>query len=157
MCSTYGNFPDLSDEIYNDNYDRRAFAAVQNDNPTTRDVLHNIFFLAVQGDEIEMSSMQDALTGVKTPWTVREALASPQRNEWIQSIKEEMELLKRHKTYELVREKDLPPGTHVVSSKIAFRLKLDDNNNPIRYKSRCVARGFTQRYGENYTETFQNQ
>jgi hypothetical protein len=34
-------------------------------------------------------------------------------------------------------------------------VKLDEHNNPIRFKSRCVARGFSQEYGVNYTETFQ--
>ena len=115
----------------------------------------SIYVLYADGDEKSLTSMQDILTGIKTPWTIKEAMSGPQRAQWLEALRKEMQLLKDHGTYVLVDRKSLPPGTPVVSSKIAWRLKLDKDGNPVRYKARCVARGFSQIYGVNYKETFQ--
>ena len=66
-----------------------------------------------------------------------------------------MQQLKDTHTYDLIKKSDLPRGTPIVTSKIAWKLKLDENNQPVKYKARCVARGFSQVYGKNFTETFQ--
>ena len=122
---------------------------------STSSLRDDVGVLYVDGSERMLDSMQDILTGIKTPWTLKDALLSPQREKWIKALQEEMEMLVQHGTYELVDRASLPPGTPVISSKIAWRVKLDDDNNPIRYKARCTARGFSQIYGVNYRETFQ--
>jgi hypothetical protein len=63
----------------------------------------------------------------------------------------ELNALKRNKTWELV---DLPPGEKVVGNKWVFKIKHDSEGKVIRYKAGLVAKGFTQTYGFNYTETF---
>ena len=65
-------------------------------------------------------------------------MSGPQREQWLEALRKEMQLLKDHGTYVLVDRKSLPPGTPIVSSKIAWRLKLDKDGNPVRYKARCV-------------------
>ena len=35
-----------------------------------------------------------------------------------------------------------------------FKLRKDSSNNIVRYKARVVARGFDQRYGVDFQETF---
>ena len=143
-CDSYDSFvSNIVDSRNNERIEDKAF--------------DEVYFLYIAGDETMMSSMQDTLTGVKTPWTIREAIASsnPNRLDWIEACKKEMQLLIDHNTYELVKVSDLPPNTPIVTSKIAWRLKLDGDNNPIKFKARCVARGFTQVQGKNYTETFQ--
>ena len=66
-----------------------------------------------------------------------------------------MQLLLTHGTYVFVDRSSLPKDTPIVSSKIAWRLKTNKYGEAVRYKARCVARGFSQVYGVNYTETFQ--
>ncbi|KAJ1601706.1 hypothetical protein NDA14_005615 [Ustilago hordei] len=45
-------------------------------------------------------------------------------------------------------------GVPLVDSKVVLRLKLDADGVPVKHKVRLVARGFTQREGINYQETF---
>jgi hypothetical protein len=66
-------------------------------------------------------------------------------------INEELNALKKNKTWELV---DLHPGEKAVGNKWAFKIKHDSEGKVTRYKARLVAKGFAQTYGFNYTETF---
>ncbi|GKA80773.1 retrovirus-related pol polyprotein from transposon TNT 1-94 [Tanacetum coccineum] len=66
--------------------------------------------------------------------------------------KEEMDSLRKNKTWELV---DHPAGQKRMSCKWLFKIKegIEDVQKP-RYKSRLVARGFTQRAVIDYNEVF---
>ncbi|SOV02296.1 uncharacterized protein UDID_19179 [Ustilago sp. UG-2017a] len=59
--------------------------------------------------------------------------------------------IQAHDTWEVVHQ---PPGVPLVDSKVVLRLKLDADGVPIKHKARLVARGFTQREGIDYQETF---
>jgi hypothetical protein len=64
---------------------------------------------------------------------------------------EEYAALLANHTWDLVQR---PPGTNVVTGKWLFRHKLTSDGSLDRYKARWVLRGFTQRHGVDYDETF---
>ncbi|GMF57114.1 unnamed protein product [Phytophthora fragariaefolia] len=47
-----------------------------------------------------------------------------------------------------------PAGTNVVSSKWVFKIKFNSRGELERFKARLVARGFLQRYGVDFAETY---
>jgi hypothetical protein len=66
-------------------------------------------------------------------------------------MEEEYAVLLANHTWDLV---PCPPSTNVVTGKWLFRHKLTSDGSLDRYKARWVLRGFTQRPGVDYDETF---
>ena len=56
-----------------------------------------------------------------------------------------------NQVWELVRP---PPGANIVDSKWHYAPKFDSEGDVTSYKSRLVAKGFTQVFGVDYFETF---
>ena len=83
--------------------------------------------------------------------TLKEALASDDAQQWQEAIRKELDGLEAMGIWEIV---DVPPNTRLVDSKIVLRLKLDADGIPVRHKARLVTRGFTQREGIDFEETF---
>ncbi|SOV07209.1 uncharacterized protein UDID_18746 [Ustilago sp. UG-2017a] len=101
-------------------------------------------------DVEEMIGEAHSATLNLTP-TLKEALASDDAQQWQEAIRKELDGLEAMGTWEIV---DVPPNTRLVDSKIVLRLKLDADGIPVRHKARLVARGFTQREGIDFEETF---
>lgn len=70
---------------------------------------------------------------------------------WKSAIREELESLRKNNTWQLV---ELPAGKKVIDCKWVFKLKRNSEGEVERYKARLVARGFTQRPGFDYTDTY---
>ncbi|XP_035210629.1 uncharacterized mitochondrial protein AtMg00820-like [Stegodyphus dumicola] len=81
---------------------------------------------------------------IKVPkdWEELQTFATKEKDLWLNSTKEEMEALKRNKTWELV---DLPKGKQATGNKWTFKTKSDASGNVIRYKARLVAKGYCQK------------
>lgn len=70
---------------------------------------------------------------------------------WEVAVREEMDALSRNHTWDLVK---LPEGRVPISCKWIFKVKRADDGRGDHYKARLVARGFTQRHGFDYSETY---
>lgn len=66
-------------------------------------------------------------------------------------MRREIEALEANNTWDLTT---LPQGKNVIDSKWVYKIKFKLNGEVERYKARLVARGFTQKEGENFHETF---
>ena len=97
----------------------------------------------------EWTTVADAES--KEPTTVAEALARQDKEKWLNAMNDEMESLHANDVWDLV---ELPKGRRAIGSKWVFRLKVNAEGVIERYKARLVARGFSQKFGEDYDETF---
>ncbi|KAG7599434.1 Integrase catalytic core [Arabidopsis suecica] len=70
---------------------------------------------------------------------------------WTNAVNDEVGAMEKNHTWDIT---DLPSNKKCVSSKWVFTIKYQSNGEIERYKARLVARGFTQTYGEDYTDTF---
>uniref|UniRef100_A0A5S6QQU2 Integrase catalytic domain-containing protein n=1 Tax=Trichuris muris TaxID=70415 RepID=A0A5S6QQU2_TRIMR len=84
-------------------------------------------------------------------WDEMVRLPAEEKKKWISAAEEEIKSLKDYKVWELV---DLPQGKKTITSKWVFKMKPDSQGRAHTYKARLVARGFSQKYGLDYDETF---
>ena len=89
--------------------------------------------------------------GIPIPRTYKEAMRSQHAKEWDAAVREEIKQLILNGTWE---EFVLPNGANLVSTKWVFTIKETVSGGIERFKARLVARGFSQAYGTDYTETF---
>ena len=64
---------------------------------------------------------------------------------------DEIESMNSLKVFELVKK---PVGVKMVDRRWVFSVKTDENNEILKFKSRLVAKGFTQIEGIDYFDTF---
>nr|GEY09499.1 retrovirus-related Pol polyprotein from transposon TNT 1-94 [Tanacetum cinerariifolium] len=82
------------------------------------------------------------------PKNIKEAMAD---SAWIESMQEELYQFDRLNVWELV---DRPLCTNVINLKWLWKNKRDEENTVIRNKSRLVAKGYAQKEGVNFEESF---
>ena len=79
------------------------------------------------------------------------ALDSEERNKWLKAAQEELQSLVKNGTFELVL---LPPGRKAIGSRWVFRVKRNADGSIECYKGQLVAKGFSQRPGFEFNETY---
>lgn len=86
------------------------------------------------------------------PESIEDALEDKQKNNWLRSLRDELESVTEMGTYTV---ENLPDGRgKVVQNKWVFATKKDEQGNIIRYKARLVAKGFTKIRGVDYFQVF---
>ena len=88
------------------------------------------------------------LSIVSIPSNVQDALADPK---WRKAMNEEMEALQKNATWELI---PLPKGMKPIRCRWVFTVKLTPDGSIDRYKARLFTKGYEQRYGIDYQDTF---
>ncbi|PIK33519.1 hypothetical protein BSL78_29666 [Apostichopus japonicus] len=100
------------------------------------------------GEESSHQAFLGKIEQSQIPRTYEEAKS---KKEWLDAVRDEKGAMERNHTWDI---QELPKGKKAVSSKWVFTIKYKSNGDIERYKARLVARGFTQTYGEDYTDTF---
>ncbi|CAI7921161.1 unnamed protein product [Closterium sp. NIES-54] len=87
---------------------------------------------------------------IPTPRSYAEAIEGPYSSQWQAAMDAEMASWKSTGTY---IDEVPPPGANIVSGMWIFRVKRPPGSPPV-FKARYVARGFSQRQGVDYFQTF---
>ena len=80
-----------------------------------------------------------------------EALSTDQAVRWKEAADAEYQSLLDNYTWDLVK---LPPGRKSIGCKWVFKVKPAKDGSIDKFKGRLVAKGFAQKYGVDYDETF---
>ena len=91
------------------------------------------------------------LDGFDEPFTYKEAINGLEKEQWLQAMQSEWDSLKNNKTWKLVYP---PPNRSVLKGRWVFKKKLGVDGKVVRYKARWVVKGFLQRQGIDYNETY---
>ena len=95
--------------------------------------------------------LQETEIGPKNgPETFSQALSCKESYLWY-NMKDELDTMKSNEVWDLV---EFPQGAKAISYKWVYKTKRDSLGNIERYKARFFAKGFTQKEGIDYTETF---
>ncbi|PWA59979.1 serpin [Artemisia annua] len=82
------------------------------------------------------------------PHTYNQAAKDPK---WVEAISKEIQALESNGTWEITL---LPPDKQPIGCKWVFRIKYHAYGRVEKFKARIVAKGFTQKEGIDYKETF---
>ena len=88
---------------------------------------------------------------IPEPATIDEALESTHAKEWKLATDSEYSSLMENDTWDLV---ELPEGRTAVGCKRVFKVKYGGEGKAVRFKSRLVAKGYSQKHGIDFEETF---
>ena len=128
---------------------KRAAAAPEYINPNPHDDEDANDEYAIYASPNEDKDIHQSLG--TDPKSYREAIASENKERWKEAMESEWNALKDNETFEIVKARH---GIRPVGCRWVFKTKLKADGTIERYKARLVARGFSQRPGIDFFETF---
>jgi hypothetical protein len=85
------------------------------------------------------------------PTSIIEAYASPNADDWKEAVHSEMDSILSNGTWEL---SELPFGCKPIGWKWVFKKKIRPDGAIDKYNARLVAKGYTQKEGEDFFDTY---
>jgi hypothetical protein len=85
------------------------------------------------------------------PTSFEEAMSRPNASKWLEAMEDEIKSMSTNRTWDL---EEIPKGAKTIGCKWVYKIKYDSKGNIEKYKGRLVAKGYTQREGIDYNETF---
>ena len=160
LCLTNGNYTSKCDGkcIHARDVEEYTFAYQQEKNITNMVVTRDpngavdLFVPPVMDlmTEYIMLVVDVAITDHKLPKTHRQAMLSPDRDEWIKAEQLEIQSMKSHKVFIPMV---LPRNKTAIETKWVYVIKYK-NGLVNKYKARLVAKGYEQIQGIDYDETY---
>ena len=90
----------------------------------------------------------------KTPNTFREAMNSDDAPHWLVATDKEVAGCEQMGVWELVPRSSVPKWHTIIGCKWVFKIKTDSSGAVDVYKARITPKGFLQKFGTNFFETF---
>lgn len=126
----------------------RDSGKIEDTNPEN---LEQLMWLTSELSKPQVQALAAAVQNLGDPLTMEEAYTSSDAAKWRAATNEEYQSLIKNGTWSLT---DLPPGRQPITNKWIFKTKYDQDGKVSRHKARLVVHGFSQVYGQDYTETF---
>ena len=91
---------------------------------------------------------------IAIPKDRRQMLKTPNARQWLEAEKVEMDSMNIMQVYEPVKRSEVPNGANICKSRFVYDIKQDEHGRLSKYKVRWVAKGYSQRKGQDYWDTF---
>ena len=100
------------------------------------------------GEDLQEDETEMAFAVSTNPWLYEEAIKNCN---WRMAMNSEIESIEKNNTWTLT---DLPAGAKKIRVKWVYKTKYSENGKIDKYKACLVAKGYSQKYGVDYTEVF---
>ena len=144
-CEDNNSAEAIDSDVFYDTNDNRNFCDL-----TVSNILQERL-RTKSSSEANIVSSCAFLASSAEPCNYDQAIKSDENNEWLKAMQDEYDSLIKNQTWILV---DAPKDQKIVDNRWVYRVKRNPDSTVNRYKARLVARGFSQSYGVDYTETF---
>lgn len=125
-----------------------AERAARHDARVDSDIAHYTDLDLALAATLQLDSVYDG-----DPTSLKDALASPFAAQWRSALEEEFSSIKSLGVYNLIPRGDVPGNRRIMHGKPVFRLKMDENGAPVRFKVRWVCKGYEAVWGQDYYST----
>jgi len=89
--------------------------------------------------------------GLESQLTLNDAMNGSEADGWKKAMETEYKPMMEKETWDLVQ---LPPNRKAIKGRWVFQRKFDGDGNVIRHKARYVAKGYLQKEGIDFDETY---